>query len=118
MLYTAASIHFIALLCTLLVEGAGMAAWACLVYPHPKRAIACTLITNLIVHTLFWYSQPAFTFRWPLGLYSAELLVALIEGTIYARILKLQGPTPWLLSFVLNTASFFAGLWLWQLRFS
>lgn len=116
MLSNTATIHLTALLCTLFIEGVGMAVWARLAYPHPKRAIVCTLATNLIVHTLFWYSQPYFTFRWPLGLYIVELLVVLIEGTIYARILNIKGPTPWLLSFALNTASLAAGLWLWQSR--
>lgn len=117
MLGSVASTHLIALICTLLVETTGMALWANFAYPHPRRAIICTIATNLVVHTLFWYSQPLFTFQWPLGLYLAESLVVLIEGSIYARFLHLKGPTPWLLSFALNAASFLAGLWLWQTRF-
>ena len=72
------------------------------------------LLVNLLVHTLFWYSQPIFTTDWPVGLYRAELLVVLVEGALYKRVLSLQGFTPWLLSAFLNLCSFFIGLWLWQ----
>ena len=117
MSHNAALYHLLALLCTLFIEGAGIAVWACFAYPHPRRAISCALAVNLVVHTLFWYTQPLFTFAWPTGLYLAEFLVVLVEGLLYARFLKLPGYLPYLLSATLNIASFLAGLLLWQLLF-
>ena len=111
---SAGSIHLFALTLTLLIEATGMTLWAHLAYPRFWRAIGCSLLVNLLVHTLFWYSQPIFTTDWPVGLYRAELLVVLVEGAIYKRVLSLQGFTPWLLSASLNLCSFFIGLWLWQ----
>jgi hypothetical protein len=114
MLYNTTIFHLLALLGTLLVEVAGMAIWARLAYPRPWRATGCAIAVNLVVHTLFWYSQPLFAAAWPFGLYWAELLVVLVEGALYARLLSLPGITPWLLSALLNLASFLAGFWLWQ----
>lgn len=115
MVYTEGVFHLIALLCTLLVEGAGMAIWAYFAYTRRWYAIGCALVVNLLVHTLFWYTQSFFSEPWPLGLYRAELLVVVIEGTAYHYLLFLRGYTPWLLSFALNLCSFLAGLWLWQI---
>jgi hypothetical protein len=117
MTYTPGLFHLLALFCTLGVEVGGMAIWACHAYARPWLAIFCALVTNLLIHTLFWYAQPFFTTHWPWGLYGAELLVVLLEGAIYARCLGLTAITPWLLSFLLNLASLLAGLWLWQLLF-
>jgi hypothetical protein len=115
MAYSEGIFHLIALSCTLLVEGAGMAIWAYFAYARRWYAIGCALIVNLLIHTLFWYTQSSFTELWPLGLYRAELIVVLIEGSAYRYFLSLRGLTPWLLSFSLNLASFLAGLWLWQI---
>lgn len=104
----------LALLWTLTVETTGMWVWARIAYTQPWRAVAASLVANLVVHTLFWYSQPFFARFDTTGLYIAELLVVVIEGTIYARMLQLPGATPWLLSALLNLASFLTGLWLWQ----
>jgi len=113
--YSEGIFHLIALLCTLLVEGAGMALWASFAYSRPWYATGCALVVNLIVHTLFWYSQSNFAAEGSWGLYRAELLVVLLEGMVYFRFLSLRGITPWLLSFCLNLASFLAGLLLWQI---
>jgi hypothetical protein len=115
MSYSAGAFHLLALLCTLIVEASGMALWARLAYHRPGRAVVCTILANLVVHTLFWYSQPFFTFAWPWSLYLEELLIVLLEASIYWRVLTLSGFSAWLLSFFLNLASFLAGLWLWQL---
>lgn len=115
MSYSAETFHLIALLCTLTVEGIGMALWARLFYPQPRRAIAIALVVNLVCHTLFWYSQPLFVGWWPAALYGGEFVVVLLEGASYAFLLHLKGITPWLLSFCLNAASFMAGLLLWTL---
>jgi hypothetical protein len=110
----AESFHLIALFCTLTVEGVGMALWAHFAYPQLWHAITIALVTNLVVHTIFWYSQPLFVGHWPAALYGAEFFVVLLEGAIYARCLHLGGITPWLLSFFLNVASFLVGIYLWQ----
>jgi hypothetical protein len=115
MTYGAGIFQLLALLCTLGIEGAGMALWARLAYHRPWRATACALGANLIVHTLFWSLQPLFARPWPWGLCIAEAIVVLLEGAIYARCLALSGYTPWLLSCLLNLASFVAGAWLWGL---
>lgn len=107
--------HLIALFCTLTVEGVGMAIWAHFAYPQLWRAITIALVTNLVVHTIFWYSQPLFIGRWPAALYAAECIVVLLEGLSYAYFLQRRGITPWFLSFFLNAASFLAGILLWQL---
>ncbi|MCC6457812.1 MAG: hypothetical protein IT328_22845 [Caldilineaceae bacterium] len=116
---SAASFHIIALSWTLLIEAIGIALWARLAYPHCRRALwralGCSLAINLLVHTLFWYSQPFFFTYGIAGLYSAELLVVALEALLYARLLPLPGITPWLLSLLLNLASFLSGLWLWQI---
>jgi hypothetical protein len=116
--FSAASFHGIALAWTLLTEGSGIALWARLAYPHRRcdlwRAVGCSFAINLIVHTLFWCSQPLFFTYGIAGLYSAELLVVALEALLYARLLPLPGITPWLLSMLLNLASFLSGLWLWQ----
>jgi hypothetical protein len=115
MSYSAGTFHLIALLCTLAIEGSGMALWARLAFPHPWRALTGAIIANLIVHTLFWYAQPFLFTQWPQGLALAELLVVLVEGTIYAHVLAIPHLTPWLLSLTLNFVSLFLGLLLWQL---
>lgn len=92
-----------------------MAVWAYFAYSRRWYAVGCALVANLLVHTLFWYTQSIFAEGWPWGLYRAELLVVLIEGTAYRYFLSLRGFTPWLLSLLLNSASFLAGLWLWQI---
>jgi len=115
MAYSEGVFHLIAILCTLCVEGTGMALWAYVAYPHRGYAIGCSLVVNLVVHTLFWYTQSIFSAHWPWGLYGGELLVILIEGTAYHYLLSLRGLTPWLLSFSLNLASFLAGLWIWRI---
>jgi len=112
--FSAALFHLLALLWTLLVEGTGMAIWARIAYPQPWRALLCSILVNLVVHSLFWYSQPAFTSYWPITLYLAELLVVLVEGAIYARVLAISRVTAWLLSTFLNLTSFLTGIWLWQ----
>ena len=110
----AVSVQLLALCWTLLVEVTGMAIWARFAYPQPWRATLCALLVNVIVHSLFWYSQPAFTIYWPISLYIAELLVAFVEGSIYARVLAISHVTAWILSILLNLASFLTGIWLWQ----
>ena len=40
-----------------------------------------------------------------------ETIVALVESLLYARVLKLSGFTPYLLSLLLNLASFLTGLY-------
>ena len=112
--FNAGTVHLLALFCTLVVEGSGMALWASLAYPRPWRAIGCAIIVNLVVHTLFWYTQPIFVADWPFGLYRSEVLVVVVEGALYARLLALSGITPWLLSTLFNLASLLTGLWLWQ----
>jgi hypothetical protein len=112
--YSAEGFHLIALLCTLGIEATGMALWAWRANPDPWRAIRCAIVVNLIIHTLFWYTQPLFVSPWPLALYVQECLVVMLEGAIYARYLALRGITPWLLSLLLNSASFITGLLLWQ----
>ena len=42
--------------------------------------IGCALAVNLVVHTLFWYSQPLFSMYESSGLYLAELLVVAAEA--------------------------------------
>ena len=115
MIYSAGVYHLLALLCTLVVETGGMALWARLAHSTLWRAILYAIVVNLVVHTLFWYSQPLFSPVWPWGLYAAEFIVVLVEGALYARLLQLSGYTPWLLSAALNTVSFLIGLALWQL---
>lgn len=114
MIYSAGVYHLLALLCTLLVETSGMALWAHLAHCKLRHAIVCAIAVNLVVHTLFWYSQPFFSAAWPWGLYTAEFVVVLVEGALYARFLQLSRSTPWLLSTLLNMASLLAGLFLWQ----
>jgi hypothetical protein len=109
-----ATFHLLALLWTVAIETIGIALWARFAYPHPWRAIASCLAVNLVVHTLFWYSQPLFARYGLTALYSAEVLVVVIEGALYAHILARTGVTPWLLSALLNLASYLTGLWLWQ----
>lgn len=115
MIGSAGVYHLIALTWTLATETLGMAAWARLAYPRPKRAIMVALAVNLLVHTLFWYSQPFIAQSWPWGLYVGEIAVVLIEGWLYMRGLALARLTPWLLSLVLNAISLFSGMWLWQI---
>jgi hypothetical protein len=112
--FSATNLHLIALASTLLIEGIGIALWARLATPHLWRAVGCSLAINLVVHTLFWYSQPLFFIYGNVGLYSAELLVIALEALLYARLLPLPGIAPWLFSTLLNSASFLSGLWLWQ----
>ena len=113
------TIHLLALSATVAVEMGGMGLWAWLASMPLLRAITSACLVNLLVHTLFWYAQPLFAgellgIEWPFGLYLAELLVVVGEGALYRRLLTLHSYTPWLLSLLLNAASFMAGLWLWQ----
>lgn len=112
---SAATYHLLALLCTLGVEGAGMALWATFARFPIGRAMLVTFATNLAIHTLFWYSQPLFSAGWPWSLYAAETLVIVLEGAFYARLLPLSGSAPWRLSALLNVASLVAGALLWQI---
>jgi hypothetical protein len=111
---SAGSFHLLALFWTLSVEAAGMTTWARIAYPQIWRATGCCLATNLVAHTLFWYSQPFFALYGNAGLFLAEGVVILLEGAVYWRVLSLSGVTPWLLSTFLNLASLVTGLWLWQ----
>jgi hypothetical protein len=111
------TVHLVALLGTLLVEGAGITAWARLWRLRPDRALAAALLVNLVTHTLFWYAQPHFARFGPAGLYGAEIVVVLVEALFYRQRLALTGTTAWLLSFTLNLASFGAGILLWHTWF-
>ena len=115
MIYSASVYHLIALAWTLATETLGMALWARMFYLRPGRAIRYALGVNLLVHTLFWYSQPLLAQNWPWGLYAGEIAVVLLEGWLYRRSLALARLTSWQLSLVLNALSLFSGLWLWQM---
>ncbi len=114
MTYGSGLYHWLALLVTLVVEGTGMIVWVYVLQLPRARSMLLCLAVNLIVHTLFWYSQPLFLYDWPAGLYRAEVLVILLEGAAYAYGLARRGWHPWLMSLTLNVASAGAGLWLWQ----
>lgn len=114
MLIDPGAVHLVALLGTLLVEGAGITAWARLTRSRPSRALVAALLINLVTHTLFWYSQPTLARFGLAGLYGAEIAIVLVEALFYRQCLALAGLTPWWLSFALNLASFGAGIILWR----
>lgn len=102
-----------ALLATVTVECAGMAAAARLLRRELLYALFWCALVNAVVHSLFWAALPwiaAWSAARPLmGLWLAEAAVACIEGAIYWRVLRLAPVWALLLGVSLNLASWWLG---------
>jgi hypothetical protein len=110
-------IHLTALLATLAIEGAGMALLARLLpgwRPVWPRAVLLALALNLLSHTIFWYALPHAPLPPETAISVAELVVIVVEGTVYAAIVARPAWTGWLVSLALNWASWVLSTYLWR----
>jgi hypothetical protein len=99
---------------TLLTEGALMALAARLLKRPVWRWLLVCLGVNLVVHPIFWHTFRYVPGDWPVNLYLAEGLVALVEGLAYLILLR-RGPlVAWGLSVGLNLASVVTGVLLFR----
>lgn len=109
--------HLIALLATLVIEGAGMALLAALLpgwRPRWRRAVVLALALNLVSHTIFWYTLPLIPLSPETAVPLAELVVIVVEGTVYATTVARPSWTGWLVSLALNCASWVLSSYLWR----
>jgi hypothetical protein len=109
--------QLVALLATLVIEGAGMALFAVILpgwRPHFRRAVLLALGLNLISHTVFWYALPHLPLPPVQALPLAEWIVIAVEGAIYAATVARPAWTGWLVSIVLNYASWVFSTYLWR----
>lgn len=110
--------HVIALSTTLVIEGLGMAAAAWLLpgwRGRWRRAVLLALGLNLVSHTIFWYSLPLVVSSHPQAVPMAELVFTVLEGAVYAATVARPAWTAWLVSLVLNCASWLLGSYVWRL---
>lgn len=89
------------------------AALAAVSQAPPGRTAAAAVIVNCVTHPLLWW----FLRHVPLAAYwpafaAAEAAVALAEGWLTARLLRLRGPAPYAASTAANAVSVLAGLLL------
>lgn len=110
--------HLIALLTTLVIEGLGMAVAARLLpgwCGHWRQAVVLALGTNLVSHTIFWYTLPQVPLPYSEAVPLAELVVTMLEGAIYAVTVARPFWTAWPVSLALNWASWVLGSYIWRL---
>ena len=109
--------HAVALAVTLLSESAGMGVFSALSGAGGRRVLrnsALAACTNLVTHTVFWYTLPLLGAASATTLYAYEIIIVVIEAKLYQT---LCGIPPWravALSFVLNLTSCMLGLYVWQ----
>lgn len=108
--------HGVALLITLLTESLGMVIF-CLFFKEKFlfQKVTVTIITNLITHTLFWYTLPLIKGNSIIKLYSYELIIVVVEGQFYQIVSKIPSWQANILSAVLNLISFGSGIYIWNL---
>ncbi len=110
-------IHLIALLITLGIEGGGMALLAWLLpgwRPHWQRAVLLALALNLASHTIFWYALPHIPLPPADAVPLAELFVMVAEGAVYATTVARPPWSGWMISLLLNWASWVLGSYVWR----
>jgi len=110
-------IHLIALLATLAIEGAGMAVLALLLPRWRQRwlyAVLLALVLNLVSHTIFWYTLPHIPLSPERAIPTAEAVVIVVEGAVYALTIARPPWTGWLVSLALNWASWVLSSYLWR----
>jgi F0F1-type ATP synthase assembly protein I len=110
---SSASLQWIALFTTVVVESSGLIVWALVTRRSALAAGAAALLVNVIIHTLFWRLQPAFAPGGLAALYAAEAVVVLVEAVAYIHLLQLTWGRALLCSLVLNFLSYHAGILVW-----
>jgi hypothetical protein len=77
-------------------------------YRRVRRWWLGFVAVNLFTHGLLWLAQPR---GWP-RLISAEIMIALVEAGLYARLYRGGARRALVVSFAANALSLGAGLWL------
>ncbi|MBX3001353.1 MAG: hypothetical protein KF893_22720 [Caldilineaceae bacterium] len=112
------SIQSVALFVTLLSEAGGMILYWALRRKDAVglgRVVAVVLAVNLITHPIFWATFPLIGLPFPLKLYLAELIVALVEGSVYRLLCRFGWIEAMGLGLALNAFSTALGIALWQM---
>jgi hypothetical protein len=106
-----------ALLVTLFSEAGGMILYLTLRRPHTLsgwRVVVVVLGVNLITHPLFWATFPQIEMPFLPRLYLAELIVALVEGSVYRYLCRFGWIEAMGLGLALNAFSTVVGILFWQ----
>jgi hypothetical protein len=106
----------LALLVTVVVEAAGMAAFSML-WPNQRahfvRNVLLTIGLNVVSHTVFWSTLTLLPIRSMPALYGYEIFVVFVEGLIYAAVCRVPPAVAALLSLALNLTSYMVGVVIW-----
>jgi hypothetical protein len=110
-------VQAIALTITLLFESAGMGVFSAISGARGRRILRDAAVaagTNLVIHTLFWYTFPLLGPSSPAKLWVYESIIVIIEAKVYQVFCRMAGWKAFVLSLLLNLGSFLLGQIIWE----